>query len=208
MRVLSTALGVLLMLLAACTGMPAAAPSQSGTPGAAPSQSGTPAPSPTHQGALKTVVFQPPFTVVLPVGWKLAERGADLVQMYEDCPTCTHEGEEKGEITLGISTTTKSVDALVAELRTARNVTLGAVRTVDLGTFSGVMFTATRTGAAEVQFPDGYHTEAVGLPIDVYVLTAAGRTWTALVDTHEARGGAGEAVRQVAVQVLKSIQIV
>jgi hypothetical protein len=154
-----------------------------------------------------TTIFRPPFSVVVPVTWKLAERGPDTVQMYEDCPTCTHEGEEKGEITLDTSLTTKPADETLAELRSATNASLSAVRTVKVGPFSGVMFSATRTGTGEVQFPGGYHSEAAGLPIDVYVLTAAGKTWMALVDTHEAVDGAGEAFRKGAVEILKSIKI-
>jgi hypothetical protein len=142
----------------------------------------------------------------LPAGWTVAERGADVAQIYKECSTCAHGGEENGEITFDMTLADKSVDEAVADLIEADNIQADAAGPVKVGTLSGKRFTATRTGPVQFR-PSGYGSDPVGLPIDVYVLTVAGKTATVFVDPHEATGEAGEGFMGVALQILESVRI-
>ena len=209
---------VVLMLLAACTGTPVvtsspgqpAAPSPSRSvpssfsPGS-PSVAAIPAPSGTPR-EYATAVFQPAFTVELPAGWTVAERAPEVAQIYQECQTCAHSGEENGEITFDMTLADMSLDEAVADLLMADNIEASAVDAAQIGTLSGKKFTATRTGQPNFR-SSGYHSDPAGLPIDVYVLTVARRTATVFVDSHEASGSAGQDFMAVAAQILESVRI-
>jgi hypothetical protein len=190
MRPLSGAF-VVALVLAACTATPTGTASTAGQAATSPSSPATLAPSvpapPTPSGTpgeFKSSLFQPPFTIKLPAGWTVAERGSDVAQIYRECATCTHGGEENGG-----------------------NIEASAVDRIEVGTLSGAKFSATRTGPGEVSFPTtGYRSEAAGLPIDVYVLTLAGKTATVFIDPHESSGSAGKDFMDVARQILESFR--
>jgi hypothetical protein len=211
---------VVLMLLAACTATPIvtsspsqpAAPSPSGSapssrsPGSpTPSVAALPAPSGTPR-EYTTTEFQPAFTVELPAGWTVAERAPEVAQIYQECQTCAHGGEENGEITFDMTSADMSLDEAVADLLKADNIEASAVDSAHVGTLSGKKFTATRAGPPNFR-SSGYHSEPAGLPIDVYVLTVAGKTATVFVDPHEASGSAGQDFMAVAAQILESVRI-
>jgi hypothetical protein len=211
---------IVLTLLAACTGAPSvttsagqpAAPSSSGSAPSSPSPgSPTPSVAATHAPSgtprvYTTTVFQPAFTVELPAGWTVAERAPDVAQIYQECQTCAHSGEENGEITFDMTSADMSLDEAVADLLKADNIEASAVDSAQVGTLSGKKFTATRTGPPNFR-SSGYHSDAAGLPIDVYVLTVALKTATVFVDSHEASGKAGQDFMAVAAQILESVQI-
>jgi len=168
---------------------------------APPSPSGTPA-------EYATSVFQPPFTVALPAGWIVAERHADIVQIFQGCSTCLYDGEENGAITIDMTSAGMTVDEAIATLQDAASLDPGDVVPVELGELSGLMFTGTRSGPSDVTFqPSGYHTSPFGDPIDVYALTFGGKTATVFVDPHEAEGDAGGAFRDAATQIIETIRI-
>lgn len=209
---------IVLMLLAACAGPPIAtsSPGQSAAPspsGSAPSSfsprspmpsvAATPSGTPTEY---TTTVFQPAFTVELPAGWTVAERAPEVAQIYQECQTCAHSGEENGEITFDMTSADMSLDEAVADLLKADNIEASAVASAQVGTLSGKTFTATRTGPPNFR-SSGYHSDPAGLPIDVYVLTVAGKTATVFVDPHEASGTAGQDFMAVAAQILESVRI-
>jgi hypothetical protein len=151
-------------------------------------------------------VFQPALTVDLPAGWTAAERAPEVAQIYEECKTCEHAGEENGEITFDMTLADMSLDEAVADLLKADGIKASAVEPVHVGTLSGQKFTATRAGPPNFR-SSGYHSEPAGLPVDVYVLTVAGKSATVFVDPHEARGKAGQDFMSVATQILESVQI-
>ena len=217
MRVLSGGFLVAVMFFAGCAG------GQSGTfspsSAAAPSQSDVAAPSPAapassvnatpggSPSAYKSTQFQVPFTIELPGGWTVAERGPDVAQIYQQCSTCAHSGEENGEISLDLTYADKSVDEALADLLKADNIKASDVGKGQLGGLSGAKFTATRTGQGEPSFgTTDYHSEPAGLPIDVYVVTVAGKTATVFVDPHEASGDAAERFIESALHVLGSFR--
>jgi hypothetical protein len=215
MRGLAGAFSVAMVLLAGCTAAPAVTPSPSSA--AAPSQSvalpsaSTPAasvagPPSGSPSTYKSTQFEAAFTVDLPAGWIVAERGADVAQIYQECSTCAHGGEENGEISIDMTYADKPLDEAVADLLKAANIKASGVEKIQLGTVSGAKFTATRTGQGEPSFTTtGYHSEAAGLPIDVYVVTIAGKTATVFVDPHEASGSAGDRFMDTARQILESL---
>ena len=166
-----------------------------------PSPSGTPYEYATSE-------FQPPFTVDLPAGWIVAERAAEIAQIYQSCSSCAHGGEENGEISIDMTSTGMTVENAIAVLQDAANLEPGEVAPVEVGELSGLMFTGTRTGTSDVSFqPSGYHSSPFGDPIDVYAVTFGGQTATVFVDPHEAEGAAGDAFREVASQILESIRV-
>lgn len=176
-----------------------AAPTQSAQGSIAPTPSGTPTEYATSE-------FQPAFTVVLPAGWIVSERTADVAQIYQECAGCPHGGEENGEITFDMTSADMSLDEAIADLQTAANLEPGEVIPVELGELSGKMFIGTRTElGGDVSFQtSGYHSEPFGLPIDVYVLTFGGKTATVFVDPHQATGTEGEAFMEAAREILES----
>jgi len=154
----------------------------------------------------ETKVFRPVFTVELPPGWFVAERDPGAAQIFLSCKTCVHEGEENGEITLDMALKDSSPSEAMARLQMAKNIDAGPSEPVELGILSGFKFTATRSGNGEVMFQDsGYHTEAAGLPLEVYVVTAAGQTITILIDPHESSGSAARAFTETALAIAKTI---
>jgi hypothetical protein len=154
----------------------------------------------------ETKVFRPGFTVQLPSGWIVAERDSGAAQIYQPCNTCVHEGEENGEITLDMALADTSPSEAIARLQMAKNIDPGPSELAELGTLSGFKLTATRSGNGEVMFQDsGYHTEAAGLPLEVYVVTAAGQTITILIDPHESSGSAARAFAETALVIAKTI---
>jgi hypothetical protein len=210
---------IVLMLLAACTGSPSVSspgqpsapppsdsPPSSRSPGSStPSVAAIPAPS-GRPREYTTTEFQPGFTVELPAGWTVAERAPEVAQIYQECQTCAHGGEENGEITFDMTSAAMSLDEAVADLLNADNIEASAVDSAHVGGLSGKKFTATRAGPPNFR-SSGYHSEPAGLPIDVYVLTVAGKTATVFVDPHEASGSAGQDFMAVAVQILESVRI-
>jgi hypothetical protein len=168
---------------------------------AQPSASGIPAEYATSE-------FQPSFVVTLPGGWVVAERAADVAQIYQSCSSCLHGGEENGEITIDLTSADMTVDEAIAVLQTAANLQPGEVAPVEVGELSGLMFSGTRRGPSDVSFqPSGYHSGPFGEPIDVYALTFGGQTATVFVDPHDAEGAAAEAFREAATQILESLHI-
>jgi hypothetical protein len=154
----------------------------------------------------ETKVFRPVFTVELPPGWFVAERDPGAAQIFLPCKTCVHEGEENGEITLDMALSDSSASEAIARLQMAKNIDAGPSEPVELGSLSGFKFTAARTGNGEVMFQDsGYHTEPACLPLEVYVVTAAGQTITIFVDPHESCGSAARAFTETALAIVKTI---
>jgi hypothetical protein len=215
MRGLAGALFVAAMLLAGCTGAPVVTPSASSattpsqlvvSPSPAtpePSVAGAPSGSPSRYTSTQ---FEPSFTVDLPAGWIVAERGSDVAQIYQECSTCAHGGEENGEISLDMTYADRSLDEAIADLLKADNAAPSGVEKIKLGTVSAAKFTATRTGKGEPSFrATGYHSEAAGLPIDVYAVTVAGKTVTVFIDAHEATSSAGAAFMDTARQILEDL---
>jgi hypothetical protein len=155
----------------------------------------------------ETKVFRPVFTVELPPGWFVAERDLGAAQIFLPCKTCIHEGEENGEITLDMALADSPPTEAIARLQMAKNIDPGPTEPAELGTFSGFKFTATRTGNGEVMFQDsGYHSDATGLPLEVYVFTAAGKTVTIFIDPHESSGDAALAFMEIALATMKTIR--
>ena len=115
-----------------------AAPTQSAQGSIAPTPSGTPTEYATSE-------FQPAFAVVLPAGWIVSERAADVAQIYQECAGCPHGGEENGEITFDMTAADIPVEEAIADLQTAANLEPGEAVPVELGELSGLMFTGTRT---------------------------------------------------------------
>jgi hypothetical protein len=127
-------------------------------------------------------------------------------QIFLPCKTCVHEGEENGEITLDMALSDSSPSDAIARLQMAKNIDASPAEPVELGTLSGFKFTAARTGNGEVMFQDsGYHTEATGMPIEVYVVTAAGQTITIFIDPHESSGSAAGTFKETALAIAKTI---
>ena len=178
------------------------APTQSAQESIAPTPSGTP----TEYASSE---FQPAFTVVLPAGWIVSERAVDVAQIYQECAGCPHGGEENGEITFDMTSADMSLEEAIADLQTAANLEPGEVVPVELGEFSGLMFTGTRTeSGGDVRFQaSGYGSEPFGLPIGVYVLTFGGTTATVFVDPHQATGPEGEAFMEAARDILESVHV-
>jgi hypothetical protein len=175
------AAAVLVCVLTACGG--SSSPTTAGQPTTpAPETSPTPSPSPSS-GPYASTVFSPAFTVLLPPGWTVAERDEGAAQLYKQCDTCTHGGEENGEITLDMGLQKSSIRAAADQLRKATNVVAGPLRPIKLGELSGLAFTATRTGKGDVQFQDsGYDTDPHGAPLQVYAVRVATRTMTVFLD--------------------------
>jgi hypothetical protein len=142
----------------------------------------------------------------LPAGWTVAERALEVAQVYQECQTCSHGGEENGEITFDMTLADMSLDEAVADLLKADNIEASAVDSAQVGAFTGKKFTATRTGPPNFR-SSGYHSDPAGLPLDVYVLTVAGKTATVFVDSHEASGSVGQDFMAVAGQILESVRI-
>jgi hypothetical protein len=114
-------------------------------------------------------VFSPAFTVRLPPGWTVAERDAGAAQLYQQCDTCEHGGEENGEVTLDMGEQSKPVPVALARLRQVKNAVPEPATRVRLGALAGWEFTATRTGKGDVLFEDsGYDTDPTGAPLQVY----------------------------------------
>lgn len=186
---------MLIFVLTACGG--------NTTPTASPAT-----PEATSASAYRTKVFRAPFTVELPPGWYVAERDSDGIQIFQPCKTCPHDGEEHGEITLDMALAKSSPSDAIARLQTGKNITPGPSEPVKLGDLSGFKFTATRTGKPDVVpvFQDsGYRTEAGGAPLEVYVVTAAGKTVTIIIDPHESTGDAARTFAETALTIIQTI---
>jgi hypothetical protein len=52
----------------------------------------------------------------------------------------------------------------------------------------------------------GYHTEAAGSPVQVYVVAASGKTVTIFIDPHESSGSAADAFAKTALDIAKTIR--
>jgi hypothetical protein len=155
----------------------------------------------------QTKIFSPSFSVELPPGWIVAERDRAAAQLYRPCDTCVHDGEENGEITLGMELSEMSPDEAIARLREARNVDAGPAEAAQLGSLSGFRFTATRTGKGEVRFQDsGYRSEAEGEPFEVFAVTGAGQTVMIFVDPHTSRGSDFTEFTDAALEIAKTIR--
>src|SRR4051794_35843599 len=152
-----------LVLLVACGGGSSRAVAHD-TPAARSATLPSPAsPSPSPPATptdFTSSVFKPPFSVRLPAGWTVAERDEGAAQLYRQCDSCTHDGEENGEITLDMGLQKKSLQAAVSSLRQATNVKAGPTSKVKLGELSGFAVVLTRTGKGDVMFSDsGYDTD-------------------------------------------------
>ena len=155
-----------------------------------------------------TTTFGVSFGATIPGGWKLVERNPEVLQVFPDCRTCAHEGEELGELSFDLSDTTTPPGDLAARLAASPSIDASPVETWTAGDLTGVRFTATRIRAAAPSFPvSGYRSEAAGEPIDVYVVAASGKTMTIFVDPHEATGAAAERFRTTAAGILASIDV-
>jgi hypothetical protein len=150
--------------------------------------------------------FRPGFTVELPAGWFVAERDPAAAQIYLPCNTCVHEGEENGEITLDMALSDSSPSEAIARLQKAKNIDAGPSEPVELGILPALKFTADRTGSGEVEFQDsGYRSEAAGLPLEIYVVSAAGKTVTIFIDPHESSGSAAQDFAEIALAIIQAI---
>ena len=162
------------------------------------------APSP---GTYQTKIFQPGFSVDVPAGWIVLERDTAAAQIYVQCDTCEHSGEENGEITLDATLAALPLEDVIARLNGASHLAAEPASPIQLGSVAGFKFTATRTGEGEVAFADsGYHSEADGEPIDVLAIDVGGRTVTIYVDPHAATGAAAQEFAAAAAAILESIQ--
>jgi hypothetical protein len=106
-----------------------------------------------------------------------------------------------------MSLSDSSPSEALARLQMAKNIHAGPSEPVELGILSGFKFTATRSGNGEVMFQDsGYHTEAAGLPLEVYVVTAGRQTITIFIDPHESSGSAAQEFAEIALAIVKTIR--
>ena len=178
--------GTALVLLAACGGgssPPARHDTSAARSATLPSPASASPSPPATPTDFTSSVFKPPFSVRLPAGWTVAERDEGAAQLYRECDTCTHGGEENGEITLDMGLQKKSLPAAIASLRRAANVKAGPTTKVKLGELSGYAVVLTRTGKGDVVFSDGgYDTDPTGAPLTVYALRANGPTITVILD--------------------------
>ena len=78
--------------------------------------------SPSSNGTYQTKIFRPGFSVDVPAGWIVLERDTTAAQIYVECDTCAHGGEENGEITLDSTLAALSPEDTIARLRGALNV--------------------------------------------------------------------------------------
>lgn len=167
-----------------------------------PSPEGTPS-------EYTTSVFRPVFTVTIPAGWTVAERAADVVQIYQRCDACPHGGEEHGEITFDMSSAAASVEDSMADLQAAVGMDPSPIVSAEVGTLVGQSFVATRGETTDVAFAtSGYHSEPFGLPIGVYALELGDQTATVFVDPHQAMGDEGEAFMAAAADILATLRAV
>ena len=183
----------------------------SGSTSEAASTSSPPAPSPSAAqpspppGVYASTVFSPAFTVRLPPGWTVAERDAGAAQLYQQCDTCEHDGEENGEITLDMGEQNRPLQTALARLRQVKSAAAGPATRVRLGALAGWGFTATRTGRGDVLFEDsGYNTDATGAPLQVYAFPVGGHTLTVLLDPPQA-GPAVKVFRARAESILRQL---
>jgi hypothetical protein len=185
------------MPLETATSVPTVAPSNA---------TGSTATASVTSPVYETKEFRPAFAVELPPGWYVAERDPAAAQIYLPCDTCVHEGEENGEITLDMALSDSSPSEAIARLQMAKNIDAGPSEPVELGTLTGFKFTAARTGNGEVTFQDsGYRSDAAGLPLEIYVVSAAGKTVTIFIDPHESSGSAAHEFAEIALTIVKNI---
>jgi hypothetical protein len=153
-----------------------------------------------------STTFEVPFTVDLPGGWTVAERDTDAVQLFLACASCMHDGEENGEITIGLDLQRVALEEAARQLAATPRLQASAIEPWSAGSLTGLHFTGQRPGdLGEVRFAGGYHTEADAEPIEVIVLRVADKTLTILVDTHKAKGDAALDFRSTAATVLASL---
>ncbi|HEY6071864.1 MAG TPA: hypothetical protein VIV15_00360, partial [Anaerolineales bacterium] len=126
-------------------------------------------------------------------------------QIYLPCTTCIHEGEENGEITLGMDLSALPPSEAIARLQTGQNIKASPSEPFELGILQGLKFTAERMGNGAVMFQGGYHSEATGLPLEIYVVSSAGKTVTILIDPHESSGSAAEDFAKTALAIVETI---
>jgi hypothetical protein len=161
----------------------------------------------TPPSTYRSKEFGVPFTVDLPGGWTVAERDAAAAQLYVLCGSCQHEGEENGEITIGLDLQEVALDEAARQLAAIPRLQASAVEPWSAAKLTGLHFTGTRPGdLGEVRFPDGYHTEATGDPIEVIVLRAENKTVTIIVDSHKAKGDDALDFRAAAATVLANLR--
>ena len=194
------------MLLAACSGGSGDDTASPTTTSRTRTSLATTTTSTTPPSTYRSTTFGVPFTADLPGGWTVAERDAAAAQLYEACTSCAHEGEEHGEITLGLDLQDVPVDDAARQMAATPRLQASAVEPWSAGTLTGVRFRGQRPGGlGELQFPGGYHTAADADPIDVYVVRSGDKTVTILVDPHEAKGDDADVFRAAVDKILSSL---
>jgi hypothetical protein len=155
----------------------------------------------------RSTTFGVPFTVDLPGGWTVAERDDAAAQLYVACASCVHDGEENGEITIGLDLQDVTPDEAARQLAATPRLRASAIEPWTAGTLTGLHFTGERPrDLGEVRFAGGYHTEADAEPIEVILLRVAGKTVMILVDTHKAKGDDALDFRSAATDVLATLR--
>jgi hypothetical protein len=154
----------------------------------------------------KSTVFHPAFRLELPKGWVVAERAPDVAQIYRRCGSCTHQGEENGEITFDMALAKLSLAKAIALLRGTPGIRATRVASVTYGTLRGLGFTARRTGGG-FQFPrSGYGSGPTGAPLKVSVVRAADTTVTVFIDPHELTPARAPTFMKNATGILKTVR--
>jgi hypothetical protein len=202
------AFGVMVGLLASC-----GSDSNDGAKAATTLVTQPPAtqPPPTDTTGLPTDFrakkFVPAFTVHLPGGWVVAERDVDLAQLYQECSSCEHGGEENGEITVAREFESLAPAKAAARLAAKQTGKAGVVEAAEVASHAGAHISITRPGTAQLFFTEtGYHTEGSGDPVDVYFVDVGGKTLNVVVDSHAASGTAATAFHRTAAQILRSLK--
>jgi hypothetical protein len=155
----------------------------------------------------RTTTFVPAFSAHLPGGWVVKERDVDLAQLYQECTSCEHSGEENGEISIGRESASLAPAKAAAHLATKQTGKAGVIEATTVASYAGSHLSITRPGTARLWFTEtGYHTEGTGEPVDVYFLNVGGKTLTVVVDPHIATGTAATAFHRTAAQVLQSLK--
>jgi hypothetical protein len=159
----------------------------------------------TPPSTYHSTTFGVPFSADLPGGWTAADRDAGAAQLWKACASCAQDGEEDGEITIGLDLQDVALDEAARQLAATPRLQSSAVEPWSVGRLQGLHFTGARSGLGEVRFAGGYHTEADAEPIEVIVLRAGRRTVTILVDSHKAKGEAATSFHAAADAILASL---
>ena len=155
----------------------------------------------------RTTKFVPAFSVHLPGGWVVAERDVDLAQLYQECSSCAHGGEENGEITVGREFESLAPAKAAARLAAKQTGKAGVVEAAEVASHAGAHLAITRPGTAQLWFTEtGYHSEGTGDPVDVYFVDVGGKTLNVVVDSHTAAGAAATVFHRTAAQILETLR--